>query len=259
MWGTDMAVQWGLGVPQVDIGQQFQAGMDHGRQVRQIQDRQNALRGYAANPNDPSAQNALLVADPQLATNLEDQRFQRSHAEHQAAIDALTQHRDRIIMGAQFLQGVRDEAGYQQALALARQNGIQIDDVPQHYDPQYVQGLLTVAQHLQAVAHPQNQQPPNIQREVEYYRSIGRDDLAQQILTRHAEGPPSVASNGDGTFTILPAGVTHPQGTGGASQAGQTATNPQTGERIRFNPSTGQWEPLTQGGAPQPQAAGTFR
>jgi hypothetical protein len=196
-----------------------------------------------------------MVADPGLGLQFRDQRIQEDHARHQQSIEALGEHRDRIIMGAQFLQNVTDEPSYQQALALARQNGIPIDDVPPHFDPQYVQGVLSVAQHLQAVQHPQTEQP-NIQREAAYYESIGRHDLAQQLIQRHAEGPPSVASNGDGTFTILPSSITHPQG-GAPPAQGPTATNPQTGQRVHLNPATGQWEPI-QGGAPQPQAAGTF-
>lgn len=233
-----MAVNWTLGAPGPDIGQQFQAGADHGRAVRQQRDRTSALRGYVANPNDPNAQNALLVADPQLATNLEDQRFQRTHAQHQQALDAMTEHRDRIIMGAQFLQGVTDEAGYQRALGLARQAGMELSDVPQHFDPQYVRGITQLAQHLQAVQHPQqSQQPTNIEREVAYYRSIGRDDLAQQLIARHAYGQP----NPDGTYSVPP---------GVGAPGAQPPPHVLTDDDIRRMEQGG--------GAGQPQAHGTF-
>jgi hypothetical protein len=50
---------------------------------------------------------------------------------------------------------------------------------------------------------------PGIAKDVNYYRSIGRNDLADQMLERHAQGAPLIANNGDGTFTIVPQALVH--------------------------------------------------
>jgi hypothetical protein len=150
---------------------------------------------------------------------------------------------------------VHDDAGWQQV----RQRAIQINPdlaelLPEQYDQAFRDEVVRIGSSFQQSAHPQ--QPTNIEREVQYYRSIGRDDLAQQLAQRHAQGPPSVASNGDGTFTILPQSVI--QGAGGApTDAAPTEyENPQTGEVIRLNQQTNQWEPVQ--GGPSPQGSGGF-
>lgn len=92
--------------------------------------------------------------------------------------------------------------------------------------------------------------PTDLQRNVEYYRSIGRNDLADQYLTNRADPLVNMDINSDGIPDIAPRSAIMGRIQGGQPQE-QTATNPQTGERIRLNPQTGQWEPI-QGGASQP-------
>lgn len=78
----------------------------------------------------------------------------------------------------------------------------------------------TVARILTAGWARSGGQPTNIQREVEYYRSIGRPDLAEQRLTNHAEGGPVLFDiNGDGAPDLVPRSYFNRGG--GASQPAQ--------------------------------------
>lgn len=248
-----MAVQWGLGVPQGNAGDAFQQ----------------------------SYQNALLQG--QQAQDRQMQMQQREQAQvqqkQQQQVQLTERHRQDIRLGAGIARQYEqrsgrpmDEAGWQVVRQAAQQAGADLTDVPEHFDPQYYQGLLSAAQTLEANSRdpytlnagdrrfdggnnviaeggPDVTHQPNIQREVAYYRSIGRDDLAQQLLRRHAEGPPMALNNGDGTYTIVP-----PSQIQGGGQGGQpppqrrTATNRQTGEQITVeqDPQTGEWRPVTE-------------
>jgi hypothetical protein len=151
---TDVSnVNWLLGQPSVDVGQQFQAGLETGRQRRQQQDRTSALRGYVANPNDQAAQQALMVADPALATQMGGQRRQDQQFQHQLALDALEQHRDRITFAGEAMQQrpVTDQAGWTALLETMRQRGYDVSDQSPTFDPSHVAGVLqayTVLQRL---------------------------------------------------------------------------------------------------------------
>jgi hypothetical protein len=57
---------------------------------------------------------------------------------------------------------------------------------------------------------------PNIQKEVDYYRSIGRDDLANQILTNNAD--PLVSISGPAGSYVAPRSVALANGFGGRQQ-----------------------------------------
>jgi hypothetical protein len=95
--------------------------------------------------------------------------------------------------------------------------------------------------------------PTDLQRNVDYYRSIGRNDLAEQYLTNRADPLVNMDINGDGLPDIAPRSAVTARINGGGAQPQaqeQTATNPQTGQRIRLNPQTGQWEPIQGGASP---------
>lgn len=82
------------------------------------------------------------------------------------------------------------------------------------------------------------QQPPSIQREVDYYRSIGRNDEAEQLLRNHASGSPVVFDiNGDGAPDLVPrsyfnGGQPTPQPSGGG-QMTPAQINQMADEAIR--------------------------
>jgi hypothetical protein len=135
-----------------------------------------------------------------------------------------------------------------------------VSDLPPSFDPQYVQGII----HAADAIDPQKAESsaPNIQKEVDYYRGIGRPELADRLLQRHAEGGPIVANNGDGTFTIVP----HNMIGGGAPPSQPQAGGPrQISSKAEYDalPPGSQYvapdgTTRTKGGA-GPQAPQTFR
>lgn len=122
--------------------------------------------------------------------------------------------------------------------------------------PQDIEGFDPSDQQLDAyiaLGGQRGEQVSGMERDYEFIRQHN-PALADQYLRNRAEGSPVVANNGDGTFTIVPRSQI-----GGGQPAPQehTATNPQTGERLRLNPQTGQWEPI-HGGASPSNGSGNF-
>ena len=106
---------------------------------------------------------------------------------------------------------------------------------------------------LYKMKHPEDTPATALQRNYEFM--AGKDPkLADQYLHGQAEGPPLIANNGDGTFTIIPRSMVGGQQATGAKEV--TATGP-NGEKIRLNPQTNQWEPA--GGATDSTPSLPFR
>jgi hypothetical protein len=199
-------VNWSLFGIGPDIGQRFQEGLEHGQAVRRESDTRNALAAYATNPDDPRTINALAAVSPEMAIQARGQqetraaRLQATQQQQHAA--ALEQHRDRINLGAKLFEQyqVKDQASYDQAKQAMAQYGYDVSDVPPQYDPAYVDGV----KQLGRANAPAAAQGPNIQREVDYYRSIGRPELADKLLVNHAEGQPFVVPGEPGTVQVYP-------------------------------------------------------
>lgn len=113
-----------------DIAQNALAAFDQGRQRKQQDEARNAFATYAANPNEASL-NALAPHNPQFVMQ------QRATLQKQQQ-DAQKQHQEQIGLIGRLLSNVRDEGSYQQALAAARQGGIDLTDVPPNFDPNWV-------------------------------------------------------------------------------------------------------------------------
>jgi hypothetical protein len=203
--------------------------------------------------------NALLQRETALREQEVDQRGrifeqQQQDRQRQQQQEVTADQQRLIVTGARIIEQVRpqDQAGWQQVIATARQLGLDVSQVPQQFDPAYAQQVVQAAQ---AIAEHTGQNPTTMQRNYEWLQQVN-PDLAQQYIRNEAEGSPIVASNGDGTFTIVPRSQIG--GTAPAQQQGEmTATNPQTGERLRLNPQTNQWEPV-QGGASPSNGSQTF-
>ena len=197
-----MAINWGIlsNALASNPGQALQQGMEQGVT-------RSALGAMVQNPNDPRAMNALAAFNPEAAFAMQGRQAQQRQMTGQAEEQELENRRNNIIMGASFLEGVTDEAGFQAARQRAASAGIRLEGVPETYDPNFVNQVRQTAQSLIA-AHqrrsPQGQ-PPSIQREVEYLRSIGRNDLAEQRLQNFGEGAPVVFDvTGDGAPDLVP-------------------------------------------------------
>lgn len=247
-----MSVNWNMGYQQgPNIGQQFQQAYEAGTQRRRQDELRNALRGVATNPDDPNAVNALIQADP-----VQGMQFRQQQQQGQQA--ASERQREQIRLGARIVRQInpRDEAGWQQALAIARQAGVDLSQVPQNFDPNYVQQLIQAGQALET---QQGGQGTTLQRNYQWLQSQN-PQLAETYLRNQTEGGPVVFdANGDGAPDLVPRSYFN----GGGGQAPQApaqpmiATNPQTGESVQLNPQTGQWEPV-QGGPQGSPPAGNF-
>lgn len=81
-----VSINWGALQP-VDVGGAFQHGVLAGRQQRAERETRNALKAYAANPEDTQAVNSLMQYNPQLGLKLrQDQREQQARTvQRQAA------------------------------------------------------------------------------------------------------------------------------------------------------------------------------
>lgn len=224
-----MAVDWRL-ASQADPGASFQ----HGYQNALVQRQQQEDR-----------QIQMQQRDAQMQQQRQQQQFQLTD-----------RHRQDIRLGAGIARQYEqrsgrpmDEAGWQAVRAAAQQAGVDLTDVPEHFDPQYYQQLQASAQTLEsqsgpaytlgagdrrfdagnnvvATGGPDVTHQPSIQREVDYYRSIGREDLAQQLLENHAEGAPVLFDvTGDGVPDLVSrAEVRRRTGQGGGQPAPQTQT-----------------------------------
>jgi hypothetical protein len=178
----------------VDVGGMVRQGIEAGQAEKKQREISEAMQALVANPNDPAAVQGIARHDPRLAMQIQGQQ-------QQSLQQRLERDRDNIIKGGQIFRqlGVKDEATYQQARAMAAQMGMDVSQVPPNFDERYVQGVVSLAD---TFAPQKAEGQPNIAKEVEYYRSIGRPDLAEQRLLNHAN-PQIGVQNPDGTYTLM--------------------------------------------------------
>jgi hypothetical protein len=152
-----MSVDWGLGLQQGNAGDAFSNAFQKGLQTNRENTARNAMATLVQNPNDPKALSELAKVDPQTAMEFRKQQIEQVKAQ-------LGQHHDNIIQGAQILRqfNPKDQASYTAALQAAQAAGIDISQVPQQYNEQYVQGVIHIADALKPEAGAQD---PGIIRE----------------------------------------------------------------------------------------------
>jgi len=96
-----------------------------------------------------AAYDRLAKINPRLAMQAQD----RVASQEAARAKAMQEQSQNGFAGlqkvGQLLDGVSDEATYQQTLSMAQQNGIDISRVPKNYDPQWVEGQKSFIKKLQ--------------------------------------------------------------------------------------------------------------
>jgi hypothetical protein len=206
------------------FSQSFQQGMQQGRQDAA----RNAMAVLVQDPNNPRALAALAKVDPESAMQFRTQ--QATLAKQQ-----LSEHQDNIIKGAEIVRQFmpKDQASYSAALQAAQQAGIDISQVPQQYNQQYVEGIVKIADAMK----PQPEGDPN------------------QVIVTPQQGMPAFVYDKQTHQSRMLFAPNPGNQAVGAPAGPRTATNPQTGERVQFNPQSGQWEPM---GGPTPQTSGGF-
>ena len=224
------------------FAQAFQQGMAQNTERA----KKAAMAALMADPNNTQAMNALAKLDPQSAMQFKSQQTEALQAQ-------LGQHRDNIIKGAEILRqfNPQDQASYSQALQAAQSVGIDVSQVPQQFDPQYVAGVVKLADTFAPQTQPQE---PNIAREADYYKSIGRPDLAEQLLTNHAN-PQIGIHNPDGTITLVRPPVGGAPAAGGMPHVSDQATYDAVPPGAQYIGPDGHVR-VKQGGQSQPGSGG---
>lgn len=139
-----MAVNWALGLQQgPNPGDRFAQAFQQGQETSRQNKARAAMGALAKDPANQAALAALAEADPETAM-----KFQHQQIEQHKAL--LTQHQDSIVKGAQIIRqfNPKDQQSYTAALAAAQAMGVDISQVPQQYNPQYVDGILKAADAL---------------------------------------------------------------------------------------------------------------
>lgn len=135
------------------FAQAFQQGMENNR----VTAARNAMSVLARDPTNQGALAALAKADPTTAMAYRKQQLEYSKT-------LLDQHQDSILRGAEIIRQFqpKDQASYSAALQAAQQAGIDISQVPQQFNPAYVDGVVKIADALKPQAGTQD---PGIIRE----------------------------------------------------------------------------------------------
>jgi hypothetical protein len=230
-----MAANFALGLPQgPNAGDRFASAFQQGMQMNAERAKRQAMAALMANPNDPKALADLARMDPSTAMDFRKQQLEYTKTQ-------LAQHQDSIIKGAQILRQFqpKDQASYTAALQAAQQAGVDISQVPQEFNPEYVNGVIHIADALKPEAGAQD---PGIIREYTVAKDRGLippDTSYTQYVT--------LRNPGSQTPVILPHNITQVGGGAAVGGAPITATGP-NGQKLRLNPQTNQWEPMGGGG-----------
>lgn len=131
-----------------NAGLAFAQGFQNGQQQRQADIGKRALAALAINPNNQQALAALANVDPKTAMAWRQQQAELVKQQ-------LAEHQDNILKGAEIWRSVKQnhpdlppEQQWQMARSAAQGMGLDISAVPQNYDENYANGLLSVADGL---------------------------------------------------------------------------------------------------------------
>lgn len=162
-------VNWALGAP-VDVAGMVAQGFEQGQKRRRENKIRAAMAELARNPDNPKAFEMLAAEAPEQAMQIRQQRIEQAKA-------SLGQYREGIDAGAKIIREVnpQDQAGWDRALGIAAQRGINIDQlrIPRVWDEttkKYAAEMVTMAN----VFNPpkETQDPGNI-REFDIARQRG--------------------------------------------------------------------------------------
>jgi hypothetical protein len=138
-----MAVNWALGLMQTNPGERFAQGLQQGMQQRQQNMAKAAMAALVKDPNNEKALETLASVDPQSAMQFKQQKLEMAKQQ-------LGAHYDSVLKGGEIIRQVqpKDQASWDQALAMAQQAGIDISEVPRVWDEntaKYAQQLSGLA------------------------------------------------------------------------------------------------------------------
>ncbi|MES2904554.1 MAG: hypothetical protein V4696_10250 [Pseudomonadota bacterium] len=237
-------IDWSLLGPPVDVGAHFQAGLERGRAVRKRAETESALAAYGQNPDDPAALGALIQADPQMGMRARDDQMQRA-AMAQKAQDAARQE-ELSLYGR--LAKVADTPEEWDA-TIDRLEEIGVANAASYrgkFSPEARQALMVAG----GVADDGDKKTAMEQN----YEFLSRIDpeVGKKYIQRQTDQPPMIASNGDGTFTVIPRDGGVVDAPNGGPQPGAI----EDGHRFKGgNPADpSSWEPIGGAGSQGPES-----
>jgi hypothetical protein len=145
---------------QPNPGERFAQGFQQGQQTARQNKLRSAMAELARNPDNVKAYEVLAEADPQAAMQYKQQRIEQAKA-------GLQEYQGQLEVGAKIIRQVqpKDQAGWNQALAMAQQYGVDVSQIPQAWD----QGGADYAQNLSGLANAlfpdKGEQEPSRMRE----------------------------------------------------------------------------------------------
>lgn len=202
----------------------FQRGFEQGRapfeEIRARREQQsfaNALAALQANPGDTNALAQVTQVAPEFGFRI----GQDMRAQQQAGRERLLK-----VVGT-LAKNSKDPQSWDAAVDYLASQGIEgAAQYKGQFSPQMRAAIMA-----EAGIEDDTADPTTLQRDYEFLNSID-PALGQQFLQRRTAEPPMIASNGDGTFTIIPRSQFAPQ------QGAATAPPPEAVAELRANPNT---------------------
>jgi len=176
-----------------------------------------------------AAYERLAKINPRLAMQAQD----RVAGQEAARAKLMQEQNQRGFEGLQtvgkLLEGVSDEATFQNARAMAQQNGIDLSRVPQNYDPAWVNGQR---QFIQAMKDP---------KALEAFSAAGKQAMDENLKP----GTPEFAARVNEIWRAGERKIVATQAGGGVAEI-----DPITGAKMVIMPNTGGYNPGTPVTAP---------
>ncbi|MDB5584320.1 MAG: Soluble lytic murein transglycosylase [Bradyrhizobium sp.] len=242
-------VRWDMLAQYPNAGANFAQAFQQGLQRNEQQAGKNALATMVTNPNDPQAFSRAAKYDPAAAMQLQQQQRKFTDDEHQQWNK----------YAGELAKWATDPAKWDQAVGYLVQSG--------HPEAAKLKGQFSPAMraHFMAQAGIQDDSAdPGVAKDVAYYKSIGRDDLAQAVLLNHANPQqPIQTANPDGTIQVnwvrppLPGGQGAQQGPASTPTVSDQATYDAVPPGTPYTTPDGHTR--MKPGGQSPQGSGGFR
>ena len=179
---------------QPNPGDRFAQGFQQGQERAKQNKLKAAMAALARDPNNQKAFEVLSEVAPEQAMQIQQQRQQQS-------MKALEGFQGTIKQAAEMAQNLKQQnpnmpdeqvyANVRRTLIGLRMPGA--EQAPEQFDPQYFQGILSLA-------NPQK--PDNGPSSYQEFQLSQKDPAyAKHLEDRRG---PLIANNGDGTFTVIP-------------------------------------------------------
>lgn len=126
-------------------------GLQFGQMARARQDERDYRNAFAQfDPANPETIKPIMAVDPRAGLQLQGQVAAQQEADLRRKAAAAEKRRADLPMLTRLLDSVNDEQSYQRGLQVAQQYDIDVSNLPQQYDPQWVDQQRQTLKMLQA-------------------------------------------------------------------------------------------------------------